>query len=296
MKIPVFLPTSPRAPFLCKFALCCAGVLSWGAADAQAELLYATDGTTIARFDTLQLATVTAVPLVGLQAGETLVGIDVRPATSLLFGIGSTSRIYTVNPITGVVTPVGSMGAFTLSGTAFGTDFNPTVDRIRQVSNTEQNLRLNPADGTLSGTDTALSPGNIVGVAYTNNFPGATSTTLFGIDSAAGTLVNITVPNSGGPITTVGSLGLGTTLNENIGFDISGGTGIAYASITTAGISRLYQINTATGAATLQGAIGTGTVPYLGLAAATVPEPTSIGLLAVGVVGLLGRRTRRQTA
>jgi hypothetical protein len=156
---------------------------------------------------------------------------------------------------------------------------------------------LNPDDGT-PATDTALNPaGNIVAVAYSNNFSGATSTILYAIDSAAGTLANITVPNSGGPITTVGSMGLGTNLNEAIGFDISGLTGTAYASITTGGISRLYTINLTTGAATLAssngGAIGAGTVPFLGLTAATaVPEPSSVLLLASACL-MLGIRSRR---
>ena len=270
-----------------------AGVALVSVGTARAELLYATNGSSISRFDSTSVGTVTTVPVTGLQAAETLIGIDVRPATQGLYGVGSTSRIYTINPLTGAATQVGTAGAFTLNGTAFGTDFNPVPDRLRQVSNTEQNLRLNPNDGTLTGTDGALNPaGNIVGVAYSNNFPGAVSTTLFAIDSAAGTLGTITVPNSGGPITTVGSLGLGTNLNEAIGFDISGNA-VAYASITTGGISRLYTINTGTGAATLVGAIGAGTTPFLGLTAAQAPEPTA-GLMMIAGASISALRRRRR--
>ena len=64
------------------------------------------------------------------------------------------------------------MGNFTLSGTRFGLDFNPIPDRIRLVSDAEQSLRINPNDGTLGGTDTALSPaGSVVAAAYDRNFP-----------------------------------------------------------------------------------------------------------------------------
>jgi hypothetical protein len=240
-----------------------ATLLAAGTAGAQPELVYATNGSSITRFMSNSLGTTTTVPLTGLQSGETLVGIDLRPSSQTLYGVGSTSRVYTINPLTGAAVQVGTAGAFTLNGTAFGTDFNPLVDRVRQVSNTEQNLRLNPNDGTLTNADTALNPaGNVVGVAYSNNFPGASATTLYGIDSALRTLLLIGsingTPNSPNccQITTVGSLGLGTNLNEAIGFDISGLTGAAYASITTGGISRLYSINLNTGAATLQSSNG----------------------------------------
>src|SRR3954466_1091084 len=178
-------------------------------APVRAEQLDATNGSRITRFDSTTLGTTITVPVTGLQLGETLVGIDLRPATGVLYGVGSSSRMYTINPIVGAATQVGSAGAFTLNGTAFGTDFNPVPDRIRQVGNTEQNLRLNPNDGTLAATDTALNPaGNVVSVAYNNNFPGAATTTLFSIDSAAGTLGMIGSPNgtplspNGGTITT----------------------------------------------------------------------------------------------
>jgi len=283
---------------ICLLVASLALVLS--AVPAQAVLLYASSGNDIARFDSGATGVVTSVPVTGLQTGESLVGIDTRPATQTLYGVGSSSRLYTINPLTGVSTQVGTAGAFTLNGTAFGTDFNPVPDRIRQVSNTEQNMRLNPNDGSLAATDTALTPaGNVVGVAYSNNVPGTAATTLFGIDSAGGTLVMIGgvdgVPSpNGGTVTTVGSLGLGTNLNESIGFDIFGAN-TAMATITTGGLSRLYSINLTTGAATLVGTIGAGTSPFLGVtfaAIAPVPEPGALALCAAvaATVGIWRRR------
>src|ERR1041384_839244 len=103
------------------------------------------------------------VAITGLQAGEILRGIDIRPANGQLYGVGSTSRLYTINPQTGAATQVGS-APFTpaLSGTEFGFDFNPTVDRIRLVSDTGQNLRLNPDTGAVAATDTT----HVSGAAY----------------------------------------------------------------------------------------------------------------------------------
>ncbi len=37
-------------------------------------------------------------PIVGLMGGETLVGIDFRPANGKLYGLGSAAGIYTIDP------------------------------------------------------------------------------------------------------------------------------------------------------------------------------------------------------
>src|SRR5256885_3209372 len=46
-----------------------------------------------------------------------------------------------------------------LSGTVFGMDFNPIADRLRIVSDTGQNLSVNPANGLVT-TDATLNPGS----------------------------------------------------------------------------------------------------------------------------------------
>ena len=43
-----------------------------------------------------------------------------------------------------------------LAGSDFGFDFNPTVDRIRLISDADQNLRLNPMTGGVAATDSML--------------------------------------------------------------------------------------------------------------------------------------------
>jgi len=42
--------------------------------------------------------------ITGLQGGEIILGIDVRPTTGQLFGLGSTSRVYVINATTGAAT------------------------------------------------------------------------------------------------------------------------------------------------------------------------------------------------
>lgn len=188
--------------------------------------------------------------ITGLQAGENILGIDMRPATGQLFALGSTSRLYAINMSSGAATAVGLVPFLTpLSGTSFGFDFNPTVDRIRVVSNTGQNLRLNPNDGTLVLADGNLNPGTpmVSAAAYTNNFAGATTTVLFDIDHATDKLYSQIPPNNGTLVET-GSLGIDVTA-EN-GFDIGGTTNKAYALLTVSGTTRVYTINLTTGAAT----------------------------------------------
>jgi hypothetical protein len=260
---------------------------------ARAELIYVIVGNTVlSSFDSATPLTQTSVPITGLQAGEAILGIDLRPSTGQLYALASTSRLYTINPATGAATQVGSAGAFTLSGTFFGFDFNPTVDRIRVVSNTGQNIRLNPNDGTLTATDTTLtyaagdpnfgtSPSD-VGAAYVNNTAGAPSTTLFGIDSGLDVLVRqgsvdgTPVSPNTGQLFTVGSLGVDTSVL--VGFDVSGVTGIAYASLCSAGPAcSFYTINLLTGAATLVANL-TMQTPISGLTVAgqgPTPTPTA---------------------
>src|SRR5262249_61521327 len=91
-----------------------------------------------------------------------------------------------------------------------------------------------------------LSSYNMVGSAYTNNVPGVTTTTLYGIDFVADTLV-VQDP-AAGTVRTVGPLGVDT--QNLVGFDITA-DGTAVASLTTGTGSGLYLINLASGAATL---------------------------------------------
>jgi hypothetical protein len=189
-------------------------------------------------------------PITGIAAGESILGIDFRPANGQLYALGSTSKLYTINASSGVAAAVGTTSFSTvLSGTDFGFDFNPTVDRIRVVSNTGQNLRINPNDGLVAAVDGALTPGtiSISGVAYTNNFAGATTTMLFDIDAQAGRLYSQNLPNNG-VLIDVGALGI--TADATNGFDIGSTSGIAYALLSVGGVTKVYTIDLQTGAAT----------------------------------------------
>jgi Domain of unknown function (DUF4394) len=264
-------------------ALTAGSVLALPGAALAAEAFYGV--TQDNRLVTFQSDNVTNVepshPITGLPGGENIVGLDVRPLNGQLYALGKTSRIYVVNPRTGAARQVGTTPFVpALAGTNFGFDFNPTVDRIRVTSDAGQNLRLNPDDGTVAGVDTNLAyaagdPGagttpNVTASAYTNNFAGATSTTLYDIDNARHALVIQNPPNNG-TLTTVGALG---TNNNAVAFDIGDNNG-AYAVLNgEQNRQNLYRIDLSNGHATQATNFFIGTdQPLVGLAAAgTVPD------------------------
>lgn len=268
------------------------------AAQSDQDLFALTTSSRLVRFSTVDTCTTDpAVKITGLEPSEVLLAIDIRPATGELYGLGSSSRLYRIDPVTGQATAVSATPfVIPLSGSAFGFDFNPVVDRIRIVSNTGQNLRAHPdtgaivdanvsapgvqPDGSLAydATTTDGDPVDVnagalplaVAAAYTNpdNDP-ATGTTLHVIDADLNVLTTQAPPNSG-VLNTVGSLGVDTT--QLAGFDIAT-TNQAYAALKLVsgdkvkgcGNSALVQVDLATGATTVVGVIGTPSL-IIGLA------------------------------
>jgi hypothetical protein len=225
----------------------------------------------LVQFDTATPGSPTGLTTIaGLGLGETVLGFDFRPSTLQLVAItedaGGTGRIYTVNPGSGVATFLATMAADPADqtnayaslgfGVHYSVDFDPQADRLRIAGDSDQNLSVDVASG-LTITDATLHYGaldanaatnpTIVGIAYSNNHVGATSTALHGIDSGIDILAAQNPP-SDGTLNTFGSLGVDTS--SAIGFDIVGGANDAYAALTVAGTAKFFKINLATGAAT----------------------------------------------
>jgi hypothetical protein len=237
------------------------------------DRLAASDGAPeLLLFDSDDPQHATAVPLVGLADGETVLGLDMRPLTGELYLLGSTSRVYVVNPATGTCTPVGT-GPFApiLNGRAHGFDFNPTVDRIRVTTDVDQNLRVIPGglagEGTVAAVDGMLAypvddagfgfDPRVAASAYDNNDDDpATGTTLYDVDTERDVLARQAPPNDG-TLVTIGPLG--DDFEDAVGFDVApNGNAWAVMHSRPHRASRLYAIDLLTGQATLVGRIRGG--------------------------------------
>ena len=188
--------------------------------------------------------------ITGLQSGENILSIDYRPATGQLYGLGSTSRLYIINEVSGLATPIGA-ASFSpqIEGTSSSIDFNPTVDRIRLVSNNGQNLRLHPELGTVVATDGSINGvmnAKIEAISYTNSFAGSTATMLYDIDYATDKLYLQNPPNNGA-LELVGALEV--DFEGTGGLDILPDSNYAMAVNNKNNESRLYTISLMSGKA-----------------------------------------------
>jgi hypothetical protein len=259
------------------------------------EVVGVTSAGRLVRFNTASPGSVTDIAAVtGLTVGQSLVGLDFRPATAELYGMGyasGTGQLYKIDPTTAVATAVGAPFSTTLNGFTFGFDFDPVRDLVRITSDANENLRVSPVTGALISNDPILTPttANVVGIAYDRNFAGATVTTLYGYDTTTNRLVTVGSVNgspaspNAGVVMTVGASGFTVTAGSegNLGFDIDANGG-AYLNLVVGGTSGLYTANLSTGALTLNGTFPAGiTLSHLSVAPATAfrvagfPSPTT---------------------
>jgi len=201
--------------------------------------------------------------ITGLGLGETVAGLDFRPATGELYAISSEDQVFTIDPDTGRATRVSSAEGPELEGELVGFDFNPTVDRIRVDTDADENLRLEPESGTVSAEDgrLAYAPGDpgaaesvtVTDAAYTENFASVmgTPTQLFVLDTGRDALALQNPPNEG-VLTTVGDLGVDA--EGPGGFDVSQ-SGRAFAALTIDGTPTFGTVDLTGGAFTTIGEI-----------------------------------------
>jgi|SRR5215211_3479922 len=225
-------------------------------------------------FDSASPGSVTTVPITG--ATGSISSVDCNPATGQIYGV-ALNGLYTINTSTGVATFVAAVNP--LPDAFSGFDFNPVTGQI--LADTALiSYDINPATGTTTApVSLAFAPGDlyegeeypaIYGSAFTNNVAGASSTTLYGLQTDLQILVVQDLAT--GLLHTVGSLG--TYSGAFVGFDIAP-NGIAYASLVQINGSHLYTINLTTGAATLVGQIDSNVI-LTGLTAACGPTAVQV--------------------
>ena len=195
-----------------------------------------------------------------LEAEDQLVGIDYRPKDEKLYAVGLLGNLYTLDPNTGVATFLrkliadptdttdGNLPFSKIVGDAnlISVNFNPAADRLRVITNTGQNLRINVDTGATI-TDGTINPiaNNpvIVAAAYSNAFAGTATTKLYSIDQTSD---RIYLQNAN-----AGTLGDSAPLGDNLdtqgggGFDIDPINNIGYAALKISGSYKFYQLNLA---------------------------------------------------
>ncbi|HYC02300.1 MAG TPA: DUF4394 domain-containing protein [Azospirillaceae bacterium] len=244
--------------------LATAALLAAPAAQA-ASLVALVDGTSIALIDPTSWK---ATKTVKIDGADKLVGIDVRPADKMLYGVTAAGAVVTIDPATGKATHKSMLSEKLKGDVAATVDFNPAADRLRVMGSDGTSHRANVDDGKVTvdgshkwkdGDANAGKTPKVVAGAYTNSVNGAKaeSTALYVIDAASGTLALQAPPNDG-VISTVGPLGVQVAApaafnivaqgGANTGWLMSGGT--------------LHKVDIATGKATAVGKPGgvTGTV------------------------------------
>lgn len=239
------------------------------------------------------------LPVSGLVAGDALVAIDVRPQNNHLYGLGynggtASVRLYLIESRSGaaVATSLGEAGSYVdaggaplpIIGSAINIDFNPTVDRLRVVTDTGQSFRMNPNNGALVDGDFGGAAGSVTGVnpdgsangaattfnaaSYANNRANVSATTLYVADAGTDALYIVNPPNAGtltnplpltldgNPLDIEAQTGFDIPSSVNVAANASPATGVAYAAFSVGGESGLYQVELSTGATTLVGTFG----------------------------------------
>ncbi|MCC3159868.1 DUF4394 domain-containing protein [Hymenobacter sp. 15J16-1T3B] len=293
MPTPLLRPATARPAFRRSLGLLGgAALLSLAAHTADAQVVFGLSGSDLTSVNLASpFTSQTRVAITGVTVGQTLVGLDFRPATGELYALGynvalstANAQLYVINQTTAAATPVGAVMSLALGGSTerIAFDFNPTVDRIRVASTNDTNYRLNPTTGAVTiDTNLAFVAGDAnagqnpyVGAAgYTNSFIGAASTTLYYIDEQRSLLLRSDTPN-GGTLATVATLnpqaagnpapinapGASTDLDI---YTFGPNDQQAYLNVNQVQggsfVSLLYRVNLSSGATTLSGAInGTG--------------------------------------
>ncbi len=225
-------------------------------------------GTQLVSFDPSTPTSTTTVAVSGVTAGERLVGIDARPSTGQLYGLGVNAAtdigtLYVLDPRTGSAIPVGGSSGLVflqdfdgvtkvnLSDDTLmnsGIDFDPVEDVLRVVDAGTLNYRISPVTGSVVdgnwgqpsnpgvNGDGVLNPGfsSAMEIAYTNSEGGATATTAYTINTSLSIRsLSIQSPPASGHQSLVATMDIAP--GGAIGFDIPSGIDVATSGSVAVG-------------------------------------------------------------
>ena len=251
-------------------------------------------------FEPDNVAGATFTNISGLGAGESFIGIDLRPSNNTIYGISSANKLYTLDAYSGLATFAFDLSSSIIaSGVGYGVDFNPVADRgtgasFRVVGSNGSNVAVNASTGVVA-IQTSVAAG-FSGVGYSNSDPTQTvapaNTQLYYIDSTNDTLSVATTGFANPSISLVGAIGI-DILKAN-GFELfSNNQAFAAINIDDGTVdSKLLSIDLNNGTGTLLGSFN-GTINGLTSAPSAVPVPAALPLMA-SALGLFGisRRNR----
>jgi hypothetical protein len=209
---------------------------------------------------TIDPATRKVASKVDVKGAGTLLGIDVRPADGMLYGVTGDGSIVTIDIKSGQSTEKSKLSDMLKAGVTATVDFNPVADRLRVMGSDGTSLRVNVDDGKATvdgshkfkdGDPNAGKTPKVVAGAYTNSWKGTKATGLYNIDATTSSLVMQAPPNDG-VLNTVGSLGI--AVSGPVAFNIVA-LGEERNDAWLAAGGALYSVDLKTGKATMAGKI-----------------------------------------
>ena len=295
------VPAAPPAP---------AGTLFAGLVNAADVVTFAVDAPQTVR---------STVHVKGLPAGDSLLGISVRPTTGILFGITRTA-LWDIDLLGGTAARIGDGFSQPLPAGVLACDFDPATDRIRVVGGASVNLTIDPNTGALVDTDPftgglqtdaalTYAPGDPHGpgapsvhaIAFTGRAQPGTSSRCYVLEDNAATVARLgtiaLAPNEArdGRVSTIGPLAIEdvATLPPSLGL-VTTGNSTGYAVLqTSTTASTLYHVDLTTGIASIVGDVG-GSAPLRALTVQPTVSPPRVYVKKL-TMGLDFRRTGRDS-
>lgn len=224
-------------------------------------------------------------PIEGMRSDEGIEDIAVRSGDGKLYILSDENRVYLVNLTTRAAVPVAAGVTASLDGRNFGIDFDPVGNRLRVVSDNDENLSINPNDALATPASTLrYSPDNqgdepespeVVAAAYTNPNNPERGTQLYVLDTKEDA-VYLVDPPDGGLLSNKQTLEIDITTRAGLDFSHDN-RGYVVISSGPNGESRLYYLNPRSGDTTDQGRIdqrGLDSVATLNIRSQGMAPPT----------------------